>query len=91
MRWWCRGWAGRVLMMVRYLRGEFPQRIRRRGLSLKLRLLAHAVKVLAFEEPLDYKIVEIEIMPDDHESLLNMYISSSAKKYEQVAWFSRRT
>ena len=60
-------------MMVRCLRGEFPQIIRGRGLSLKLGLLAYAVKVLAFGEPLDYKIVEIEIMRDNHESLLIVY------------------
>jgi hypothetical protein len=59
--------------MVRCLRGEFPQIIRGRGLSLKLGLLAYAVKVLAFGEPLDYKMVEIEIMRDNHESLLIVY------------------
>ena len=70
-------------MMVRCLRGEFPQRIRGRGLSLKLGLLAYAVKVLAFRGLLDYRIVEIEIMRDNHESLLNMYICSSALSFER--------
>jgi len=83
MHWWCRGWAGRLLMMVQCLRGKFPLRIRGRGLSLKLGLLAYAVKVLAFGELLNYKIVEIEIMRDNHESLLNVYICSSASGFER--------
>jgi hypothetical protein len=44
---------------------------------------AYAVKVLAFGEPLDYKIVEIEIMRDNHESLLIVYMCSSALSFER--------